>query len=53
MLEFCSQFNFEVVHVAGKENVVADAISQPPDMAAVVMEDEMQGTALLQRICQA
>ena len=32
---------------------VADALSRRPDMAAAVVEDEAQGTALLQWIGQA
>ena len=42
-----------MVYVPGNETVVADALSQRPDMAAAVVEDAMQGTALLQRIHQA
>ena len=53
MLEFCSWFDFKVVHVPGKENIIADALSLRPDVAATVMEDETQGTAFLQQICQA
>jgi hypothetical protein len=29
-LEFLSQFDFEIIHIAGKENVVADALSRIP-----------------------
>ena len=36
-LEFCSQFDFEAVHVLGKENVVADTLSQHPDLVATIV----------------
>ena len=41
-----------MVHIPGKENVAADALSWCPDMvAAVVSIDDSQGSAsLLQRI---
>ncbi len=29
-LEFLSQFNFEIEHIKGRENVVADALSRVP-----------------------
>ena len=32
---FLSMFHFQIVHVDGKKNVVADALSRKPQMSAV------------------
>ena len=37
-LDFLSQFDFAVVHVPGKSNVVADALSHRPDLATAVVD---------------
>ena len=55
MLKFCSQFDFEVVHMPGKKNVVDVTLSQFSDLVATVVgADDQQGTTgLLQHICDA
>ena len=36
--DFLSQFDFAVVHMLGKSNVVADALSRRPDLATAVVD---------------
>ena len=38
MLDFVLQFDFAVMHMLGKSNVVADALSCRPDLATAVVD---------------
>ena len=49
-LDLFSQFYMTIHHVPGKFNVVADALSHPPDLAVVLGSFE---SGLLTRICEA
>ena len=38
MLDFVLQFDFAVMHMLGKSNVVADALSHRPDLATAIVD---------------
>ena len=44
------QFDFAVVHVLGKSNVAADALSRRPDLATAIVDTMVQGAAMLLRV---
>ena len=49
-LDLFSQFDMTISHIAGKSNIVADALSCYPDLAVVIGSVE---SGLLTQICEA
>ena len=49
-MDFLSQFDFAVVHVPGKSNIVADALSSRPDLATAVVNTTAQSPAVLSQV---